>query len=98
MKVAPTLVKYAAANPYQQATQRELEQAARELMADAAIDAAPVVDLVERGSSLEVELAATLIYGACHYPFRQVREQSGFFERFPCRGADRVRRAASRPA
>jgi thymidylate synthase ThyX len=74
VKVAPTLVKYAAANPYQQATRRELEQAARELMADAAIDAAPVVDLVERGSSLEVELAATLLYGACHYPFRQVRD------------------------
>ena len=73
VKVAPTLVKYAAANPYQQATRRELEHAARELMADAAIDAAPVVDLVERGTSLEVELAATLIYGACHYPFRQVR-------------------------
>ncbi len=32
VKVAPTLVKYAAANPYQQETRRELEQAARELM------------------------------------------------------------------
>jgi thymidylate synthase ThyX len=75
VKVAPTLVKYAAANPYRQETRRELEQAARELMANAAIDAAPVVDLVERGSSLEVELAATLLYGACHYPFRQVRDK-----------------------
>lgn len=74
VKVAPTLVKYAAANPYRQETQRELEQAARELMANTAIDAAPVVNLVERGTSLEVELAATLLYGACHYPFRQVRE------------------------
>jgi thymidylate synthase ThyX len=75
VKVAPTLVKYAAANPYQQETRRELEQAARELMAAAAINAAPIVDLVERGSSLEVEIAATLLYGACHYPFRQVRER-----------------------
>ena len=75
MKVAPTLVKYAAANPYQQETRRELEQAARELMAGAAIDPAPLVDLVERGPSLEVEIAATLLYGACHYPFRQVRER-----------------------
>ena len=75
VKVAPTLVKYAAANPYQTETRRELEQAARELMGDAAIDPAPVVDLVERGPSLEVEIAATLLYGACHYPFRQVRDR-----------------------
>jgi thymidylate synthase ThyX len=79
VKVAPTLVKYAAANPYQMETRRELEQAARELMGDAAIGiptgAAPLVDLVERGPSLEVEIAATLLYGACHYPFRQVRER-----------------------
>ena len=78
VKVAPTLVKYAAANPYRLETRRELEQAARELMGDAAIstggDTAPVVDLVERGPSLEVEIAATLLYGACHYSFRQVRE------------------------
>jgi thymidylate synthase ThyX len=79
VKVAPTLVKYAAANAYRQETRRELEQAARALMGDAAIskggDTAPVVDLVERGPSLEVEIAATLLYGACHYPFRQVRER-----------------------
>lgn len=75
VKVAPTLVKYAAANAYQQETRRELEQAARELMGDAAIDPAPLVDLVERGSSLEVEIAAALLYGACHYPFRQLRDR-----------------------
>jgi thymidylate synthase ThyX len=75
VKVAPTLVKYAAANPYQMETRRELEQAARELMGDAPIDPAPLVDLVERGPSLEVEIAATLLYGACHYPFRQVRDR-----------------------
>jgi hypothetical protein len=75
VKVAPTLVKYAAANPYRQETRRELEQAARELMAGAKIAPAPVVDLVERGASLEVEIAATLLYGACHYSFRQVRER-----------------------
>jgi thymidylate synthase ThyX len=79
VKVAPTLVKYAAANPYQMETRRELEQAARELMGDAPIGiqtgAAPLVDLVERGASLEVEIAATLLYGACHYPFRQVRDK-----------------------
>jgi hypothetical protein len=35
-------------------------------LAGAAIDPAPVVDLVEGGESLEVEIAATLLYGACH--------------------------------
>ena len=75
VRVAPTLVKYAAANSYRQQTRRELEQAARELMGDVAIEPAPVVDLVERGPSLEVEIAATLLYGACHYPFRQVRDR-----------------------
>jgi thymidylate synthase ThyX len=75
VKVAPTLVKYAAPNPYQRETRRELEQAARELMKDAAIDPAPLVDLVERGPSLEAEIASTLLYGACHYPFRQIRDR-----------------------
>jgi thymidylate synthase ThyX len=75
VKVAPTLVKYASANPYQMETRRDLEQASRELMQDAPIAAAPVVDLVERGPSLEAEIAATLLYGACHYPFRQIRDR-----------------------
>ncbi len=75
VKVAPTLVKYAAPNAYHQQTRRELVQAAEELMAGAAIADAPVVDLVERGPSLEVEIAATLLYGVCHYSFRQVRER-----------------------
>ena len=82
VRVAPTLVKYAAANPYQSAARRELAAAARELMADAPIASAPLVDLVERGASLEVEIAATLVYGACHYPFRQVRDRiSGLSEK-----------------
>jgi thymidylate synthase ThyX len=78
VKVAPTLVKYAAENEYALTTRRELEQAARELMDGAAIADAPVVDLVEGPESgkesLEVELAATLLYGACHYPYRQLRD------------------------
>ena len=36
--------------------------------------AAPLVDLVERTESLEVELAATLLYSACHHPYRQLRD------------------------
>jgi len=74
VKVAPTLVKYAAANDYALATRRGLEQAARELLAGAAIEPAPVVDLVDGGESLEVEIAATLLYGACHYSYRQIRD------------------------
>jgi thymidylate synthase ThyX len=73
VRVAPTLVKYAVPNEYALNTRRELEQAARELFGDTAIRPAPVVDLVGRGESLEVELAATLLYGACHYPYRQIR-------------------------
>ena len=51
VKVAPTLVKYAAENEYALATRRELEQAAAELMGGAAIKDAPVVDLVEGGEA-----------------------------------------------
>ena len=71
---APTLVKYAAANAYQTSSQAALTQAGAELMGGATIAAAPVVDLVEDGDSLEVELAASLLYPVCHYPYRQVRE------------------------
>ncbi len=74
VKVAPTLVKYAAPNEYAMATRRELDQAARELMGGAPIKDAPVVDLVEGKESLEVEIAATLLYGACHYSYRQIRD------------------------
>ena len=74
VRVAPTLVKYAAENEYALTTRRELEQAARGLMGGAAIKDAPVVDLVEGGESLEVEIAATLLYGACHYSYRQIRD------------------------
>ncbi|WP_158749587.1 FAD-dependent thymidylate synthase [Acidobacterium sp. S8] len=75
VKTAPTLVKYAAPNSYEIETRRELAQAAAGLMQGAAIESAPVVDLVERRESLEAEIAATLLYGACHYSFRQLRDQ-----------------------
>ena len=73
-KVSPTLVKYANACDYEWQTRGELAQAAKELMGDAAIDPAPLVDLVEEGA-LEVEIATTLIYSACHYPYRQIRQR-----------------------
>jgi thymidylate synthase ThyX len=71
---SPTLVKYANPNAYQQQTEAELTQAAAELLAGIPIAKAPVVDLVERTESLEVELAATLLYSASHYPYRQIRD------------------------
>ena len=79
VKVAPTLVKYAEANRYEQETRRELRQALRELMPrDSSIDnnraeQAFVVDLLD-DEPLEIELATTLLYGAGHYSYRQLRE------------------------
>jgi len=72
VRVAPTLVKYADPNFYELETRRELEQVASELMGDLPIASAPVVDLLDE-DPLEVELAATLIYEHCHYPYRQIR-------------------------
>jgi thymidylate synthase ThyX len=71
---APTLVKYAGASPYQQQTHAELTLAAEELLSGLPCAAAPVVDLVERTETLEVELAATLLYSASHHSYRQIRD------------------------
>ena len=73
VKTAPTLVKYAAPNDYVIQARKDLAQAAAELMKGEPIAAASLVDLVEREESLEVEIAATLLYGACHYSYRQIR-------------------------
>jgi hypothetical protein len=74
IRVAPTLVKYVNSSEYEIKTRQELAQAAAQLMHGVPVGQAPMVDLVESGP-LEVELAATLIYSACHHPFRQVRER-----------------------
>jgi thymidylate synthase ThyX len=71
---APTLVKYAQPSEYDLKTRAELTQAATDLLGDVPIAEAPVVDLVERTESLEVELAATLLYSASHHPYRQIRD------------------------
>jgi thymidylate synthase ThyX len=73
VRVAPTLVKYADPNPYEIETRRELRQAAAELMKNNAIGPAASVELLDE-DGLEVELAATLLYEHCHYPYRQLRE------------------------
>ncbi len=73
VKTAPTLVKYAARNEYQTKTRQDLRQAAAELMGNEAIKPAPLVDLVDDVEPLETELATTLLYGHCHYSYRQIR-------------------------
>jgi thymidylate synthase ThyX len=74
VRTAPTLVKYAEPNQYLILTRSELEHAATELLKGLPPAAAPLVDLVERTESLEVELAATLIYWSSDHPYRQVRD------------------------
>ena len=73
-RVSPTLVKYAEASRYEMETRLELRQAASELMKDAKYEEGAAVDLLE-DEPLEVELAATLLYEGCHYPYRQIRER-----------------------
>ena len=72
VRVSPTLVKYADPNAYEIETRRELRQIASELMGGAAVDQAPSVDLLD-DEALEVELASTLLYEHCQYPYRQIR-------------------------
>jgi thymidylate synthase ThyX len=74
VRTAPTLVKYAQANEYEIKTRADLTQAVADLLGDVPIDEAPLVDLVERTESLEVELAATLLYSASHHSYRQIRD------------------------
>ena len=78
VRVAPTLVKYADPNLYEIETRRELQQAAADLMGGAAIEPAPLVDLLDvdllDNDPFEIELATTLLYGHCHYSYRQIRQ------------------------
>jgi thymidylate synthase ThyX len=75
-RTAPTLVKYAQPNSYEMQTRIELAQAAAEILSNLSSKESPhaVVDLVERTESLEIELAATLLYSASHHPYRQIRD------------------------
>ena len=74
VRAAPTLVKYAQPNQYLIQTRADLAQAAAELLKHRPPAAAPLVDLIERTESLEVELAATLLYLVSHHPYRQIRD------------------------
>ena len=74
VRSAPTLVKYAQPNDYEIQTRLDLAHAATEILDGLPHAMAPVVDLVERTESLEVELVATLLYSASHHPYRQIRD------------------------
>ena len=74
VRVSPTLVKYADPNSYEIETRRELQQIASELMGGAAREGAPWVDLLD-DEPLDVEIASTLIYQHCSYPYRQIRQK-----------------------
>ena len=74
---APTLVKYAQLNEYEIQTRADMAQAAAELLKGMPLAGSlphVLVDLVEYTESLEVELAATLLYSASHHPYRQIRD------------------------
>jgi thymidylate synthase ThyX len=79
VRSAPTLVKYAQPNGYEVETRAELALAANEILSGLPHAVAPVVDLVERTESLEVELAATLLYSVSHHPYRQIRDLAASF-------------------
>jgi thymidylate synthase ThyX len=74
VRVAPTLVKYAEPSRYGTETRVLLTEAAAALMGNTPIATAPVVDLVNDADTLEVDLAASLLYPVCHYPYRQLRD------------------------
>ena len=74
VRTAPTLVKHAQPSEYAIRTQAELTLAADEILQGQPIAESPLVDLVERTESLEVELAATLLYSVSHHPYRQIRD------------------------
>ena len=58
VKTAPTLVKYAQPSAYEIESRQELAQAAAQLLSGVSCATAPLVDLVERTETLEVELAS----------------------------------------
>jgi thymidylate synthase ThyX len=74
VRVSPTLVKYADPNAYEMETRRELRQIASELLKNAPIEPARAVELLD-DDPLEIELACTLLYEHCDYPYRQIRRE-----------------------
>jgi thymidylate synthase ThyX len=73
VRVAPTLVKYADPSLYEIESRRALQQAAQQLMGQSSVVPSELVDLLDEEPT-EVELATTLLYEHCHYPYRQLRQ------------------------
>src|SRR5437868_7728321 len=73
--VSPTMVKYADPNQEEISTRRDLAEAARDLMTGEAVEAIAQVDLLDENEPLEIELATTLLYEQCLYPYRQLRRK-----------------------
>lgn len=81
VRTSPTLVKYTAPSDYQRDSSKALQQAAADLMRGAGIEPlspdSPNVDLVLPQSgealSLEIDLAASLLYPHVHHGLRQLR-------------------------
>ncbi len=69
--VAPTLVKYAEAKPHEEARAVELTEMAASLLRNAELEPSDSVTLV-RPTTLEIEVAATLLYEHSHHSYRQI--------------------------
>ena len=82
VRVSPTLVKYTTPSEFERATKPLLQQAAAALMGDAAIEAMPaespnvelIVPPAGEAMSLEIDLAASLLYPHTHFRFKQIRD------------------------
>lgn len=82
VRVSPTLVKYTTPSEFERLTKPLLQQAAAELLSDAVIVPMPAdspnVELITpptgEALSLEIDLAASLLYPHTHYRFRQIRD------------------------
>lgn len=71
VRAAPTLVKYADPSPYLTSSRAELSALAAELLAGLEPESTPGATLC-RPPSLEIELAATLLYPHCHHAYSQL--------------------------
>jgi thymidylate synthase ThyX len=69
--IAPTLVKYAEAKPHEEARAVELTEMAASLLRNAELEPSDSVTLV-RPPTLEIEVAATLLYEHSHHSYRQI--------------------------
>jgi thymidylate synthase ThyX len=76
-QVVPTLLKYAASNPYMAETEQAMRQLGEELLADGAPPTTPAVALVRFPVDAEELLAAAILYGYTHVPWLEVVERVG---------------------